>query len=168
MRAQRGLNVRPWILLAVLTITAPIPGLLNAQGKACSLVTPEELQAALGVRVSLKSQSGPGSADLCTAQTPAFSLILRLAKRTTSQGAESAGLEKAKQMGATVDVRTDGPITCSTLIPPKNLEQVGYNTTCSVLKNEQVAAIEVTAKARKDMVSMDVLHKLVQQIARRF
>jgi len=168
MDAQRRPSIRSLILFAFLTTTPGILDNLNAQGKACSLATPQELQAALGVSVSLKGQSGPGGADLCAAQTPTVSVLLRLAKRTTSPGAEAAGIEKAKQMGATVEVKTDGPITCSTLIPPKNLEQIGYNTTCSVLKNEQVAAIEVTAKTQKDMASMDALRNVAQKMAGRF
>jgi hypothetical protein len=142
----------------------------NAQGKACSLATPDELQAALGAKVSgLKPQSAPGGGvDLCMGQTPTASIMLRLAKRSDSgKGKESAGIETAKKMGAQVEVKTDGPITCSTMIPPKSLEQYGFNTTCSVVKNGEVAAIEVTAKSRKDMVAMDSLHAVAKKMAGR-
>src|SRR5262245_28956179 len=110
---------------------------VDAQGKACSLATPEELQAALGAAVSgLKPQTGPaGTADICAGQTPTASIMLRVAKRSGGSGVEAAGIEAAKKMGAQVQLQTEGPITCSTVIPPKSLEQYGFNTTCSVLKN---------------------------------
>jgi len=68
--------------------------------------------------------------------------MLRLAK-TSGQGGgkESAGIAAAKSMGARVDVKTFGPITCSTMIPPASLAVHGFNTTCSVVKNRSLAAI---------------------------
>jgi hypothetical protein len=143
---------------------------VEAQGKACSLATPEELQAALGAAVSgLKPQPAPGgTADICAGRTPTASVMLRLAKRSGQGGAEAAGIEAAKKMGAQVQVKAEGAITCSTMIPPKTLEQYGFNTTCSVLKDGQVAAIEVTAKSQKDMVTMDSLRKVVEKMAGRF
>jgi hypothetical protein len=139
----------------------------SAQNKACSLATPEELQAALGAKVSgLTGHSRPGGADICTGSLPGATVSLRLARRSPeSQGKEVKGIEAVKKMGAQVEVKTDGPITCSTLIPPPNLPQMGFNTTCSVLKNGQVAAIEVTAKSRKDMATMDSLHKVAEKMA---
>jgi len=165
-----------WVGTAILLpaiITLGLCTRAGAQGKACSLATPDELQAALGAKVSgLKSQSMPGGgAELCIGQTPTASVMMRLAKRSDQgqgKGKEAAGIEMAKKMGAQVEVKTDGPITCSTMIPPKGLEQYGFNTTCSVLKNGQVAAIEVTAKSQKDMVAMDSLHKIAEKMAGRF
>jgi hypothetical protein len=71
-------------------------------------------------------------------------------------------------MGGQVDVKTFGSITCSTLIPPKNLEQYGFNTTCSVVKGEQVAAVEVTTQSRQDMVPIEKLRPLAEKMAGRF
>jgi len=143
----------------------------NSQGKACSLATADELQAALGAKVTgMKSQGVPaGAADICMGQTSTASIMLRLATRSgQAQGKEAAGIEAAKKMGAQVEVKTDGPITCSQMIPPPNLAQYGFNTTCSVAKNGQVAAIEVTAKTQKDMIAIETLHKLAQKMAARF
>jgi len=140
-----------------------------AQNKACSLATADELQSALGAKVSgLRGIGTPTGAEVCTGTTPTATVTLRLAKRSPeSQGKEVKGIEMVKKMGAQVQVKTDGPITCSTLIPPANLPQMGYNTTCSVLKNGQVAAIEVTAKSQKNMASMDSLHKIAEKMAER-
>jgi len=159
----------PAILLFALAIfTVPA----EAQNKACALATPDELKSLLGAAVSgLKNDSGLGDVAICQGQTPSVTVMLRLAKRSggaTPSDAAAKGIEKAKQAGFQVEVKTFGPITCSTLIPPAKLAQYGYNTTCSVSKNGQVAAIEIGAKQQKDMVSIDKLHPLAEKIAQRF
>jgi len=169
-RARVGEMVK--IILPVLLLAVLDSGLAStawAQNKACALATPEELQAALGAKVSgLKAQGLGGDAQICMGQTPAASVMLRLAKRTHSSGeTEAKGIEMAKKMGAQVELKTFGPVTCSTMIPPPNLAQYGFNTTCSVLKNGQVAAVEVTAKSQKEMVAIDKLRPLVEKMAGR-
>jgi hypothetical protein len=140
-----------------------------AQGKACGLATPEELQAAMGGPVTaLKSHPVAGGGDVCMGQTPTATILLRLAARTGKEGAEAAGVESARRLGAQVEVKTEGPITCSSMVPPKGLEQYGFNTTCAVFKSGQVAAVEVTAKSQKDMVPVERLRTLAGLIARRF
>jgi hypothetical protein len=168
LRAFRAGVLGTMLPLAALMLGLSTPA-ATAQSQACALATAEELQAALGAPVSgLKPQTLPGgNADLCAGQTPAASVMLRLARRSGGPGAEAAGIEAARKMGAQVEVKTDGPFTCSTIIPPKQLEQYGFNTTCSVLKNGQVAAIEVTAKRQQDMADMGRLRKLVERIAGR-
>ena len=69
--------------------------------------------------------------------------------------------------GGKVEVKTFGQVTCSTMVPPPNLAQYGYNTTCSVLKGETVVAIEVTAKSQKDMVPMEKLRPVAEKMATR-
>jgi hypothetical protein len=95
--------------------------------------------------------------------------MLRLARGAPhpSGGKEAGGIAMAKKMGAQVDVKTFGPVTCSTMIPPKNLEEYGFNTTCSVVKNGQVAAVEVTAKTQAEMVSIEKLRAVAERIAGR-
>ncbi len=101
--------------------------------------------------------------------TPTARVLLRAATRKAGKGvnAEAAGIKMAEKMGAKVDVKTYGPITCSTVIPPKSLEEHGFNTTCSVLKGMQVGAVEVTAKDRKDMVPIDKLRPPAEKIGGR-
>jgi hypothetical protein len=142
-----------------------------APNKACALAAPAELQSVLGSTVAgLKgSEPMPGVA-ICSGQTAGASVMLRVSK-IRGKGSEEAaakGIEMAKQMGVTVEVKSFGPITCSTMIPPANLAQYGYNTTCSVTKAGDVAAIEVTAKTRKDMVSIETLRPLAEKFAQRF
>lgn len=143
----------------------------RAQNKACALATPDELQALLGAKVSgLRGTETPGgNAAMCMGQTPTASVMLRVAKRSAQgAGAGAAGIETAKKMGAQVDVKTFGAVICSTMIPPANLAQLGFNTTCSVVKKTNVAAIEVTAKSQKDMIAIDKLRPLAEKLAERF
>jgi hypothetical protein len=140
---------------------------------ACGLATAAELEAAIGSKIVAggdgRGASSPAGGSLCQMQTATGSVLLRLAKKTgKGTGAAEAGIAMAKQMGAQVDVRTFGAITCSTMIPPKAMEQYGFNTTCAVDKGDSVAAVEVTAKSAKDMVSIDRLRPLAEKMATRF
>lgn len=142
-----------------------------AQNKACSLATPAEIQAVTGAAVSaMKPQTLPGgNADICTGQAGSYRIMLRLATRTDSSGdKEAKGIAMAKQMGAQVDVKKFANTTCSTFTPPASMAQAGYNTTCSVYKNGQVGAIEITAKSQAEMVPIDKLYPLADKIASRF
>ena len=143
--------------------------------KACGLLTPSELQTVLGTTVSLSGGGGmpAGGAELCTGQTSTSTVMLRLVTgldpgRDRSGGTEKKGVEMVKQMGIQVDVKTFGPITCSTMVPPANLAQHGFNTTCTVSKPTAVAGVEATAKSQQDMVSIERLHPLAEKMANRF
>ena len=113
-----------------------------AQNKACPLATPAGLKASLGMKVAGLKESNMGPHPFVSARLPRTRVMLRLAK-TSGQGGgkESAGIAAAKSMGARVEVKTFGPITCSTMIPPASLAVHGFNTTCSVVKNGSLAAI---------------------------
>jgi hypothetical protein len=104
----------------------------------------------------------------CSTTTSVANILLRLAKKTGVQGREAQGIDNLRKMGGQVEVKTFGPITCSYLIPPKGLEQIGFNTTCSIQKGDQVAAIEVTTKSAKDMVPIDKLQPLAEKMAPHF
>ncbi|HET8721294.1 MAG TPA: hypothetical protein VFM24_04660, partial [Nitrospira sp.] len=100
-------------------------------------------------------------------------LMLRLVSgldpgRDRSGSKEKAGLEMVKNMGAQVEVQTFGPIVCSSLIPPRGKEQMGYNTTCTLSKETAVAGIEITANSQAGMVSIEKLHTLAQKMGDRF
>ncbi len=143
--------------------------------KACGLLTPSELQSVLGTPVSLSGGGGMavGRAELCTGQAPTATVMLRLVTgldpgRDRSGGTEKGGIEMVKKMGIQVDVKTFGPIICSTMVPPANLAQYGFNTTCTVSKPTAVAGVEVTAKSQHDMVSIERLHPLAEKMASRF
>ena len=139
--------------------------------KACGLLTAAELGGALGDKVSTMAETKTGNPDVqvCMGKTSKASILLRIAKGSgNSSNAAAKGVDIAKKIGAQVDVKTFGPITCSTFIPPKNLEEYGFNTTCSVVKGAQVAAVEVTAKSSNDMVPIDKLRPLAEKTVNRF
>ena len=159
---------------ASLTLGPPTFANAGNANRACGLLTAAELEAALGGKVSgLKDGGAPGpmgsDAQFCFAETPTARILLRLAKKS---GREPAGgaetIEELKKMGIQIAVKTFGPITCSTVIPPKGQEQTGFNTTCSVDKGTQLAAVEVTAKSQKDMVPIEKLRPLAEKMATRF
>ncbi|MGQ0811319.1 MAG: hypothetical protein ACT4OO_08865 [Nitrospiraceae bacterium] len=147
--------------------------------KACGLVTLSELEAVLGTKVSLSGGAAVPAgarAEFCMGQAPTATVVLRLGtgldpgrEGDRSGGAEMKGIEIAKKMGAQVEVKTFfEPSTCSTMVPPANLAQYGFNTTCTVSKATAVAGIEVQAKSQKDMVSIEQLRPLAEKMAGRF
>ena len=88
--------------------------------------------------------------------------------RDRSGSKEKAALEIVKQMGGQVEVKTFGPIVCSTLEPPVNKQQMGYNTTCTVSKDTTMAGIEVTANNKQAMLPIERLRPLVEKMMGRF
>jgi hypothetical protein len=179
-KTRRATYVWGWIMAGQFA-TAFASGPANS---ACSLVSAAELEAVLGAKVSgLSGGNVPGemnvvsaNVQMCTGHTPAATILLRTPRSGGSGGTKSgknsanaaeAGLKMAKEMGAQVELKTFGPITCSTIIPVKEMEAYGFNTTCSVVKGSQVGAIEITVKNRKDMVPIDKLRPVAEKIASR-
>lgn len=167
-----------WLVAAIwgVTLGAGLNGVDAADAnKACGLLTSSELEGVLGGNVTMNG-SDPmhgGKTQICTGQAQTTSVMLRLVTgldpgRDRSGNKEKAGIELFKKMGANVDVKTFGPITCSTIEPPVEQMQKGINTTCTVTKNTAIAGIEVTAKSQKDMVSIDRLRPLAEKMAGRF
>lgn len=155
-------------LAAVFTIGAQLFAAAPGANKACGLLTAAELAAVLGGKVSgWKGDTLPG-VELCTGETPTARIMLRLFKKTQDDHTEAEGIKIAKQMGAQFDAKTFGPSSCWTMVPPKNLEQYGFTFGCTVDKRPWFAVLEVTAKSRKDMVSIDKLHPLAQKMSGRF
>jgi len=141
-----------------------------AGNRACALLTPAEIQEALGAKVSgLDGGGAQGDAAICTGNIPTGKVMLRTATRKAGEerNIEAEGIKIAEKMGAKVEVKTFGAITCSTLIPSKSMEELGFNTTCAVLKGTRVGAVEVTTKAQKDMVPIEKLRPLAEKIADR-
>jgi len=166
------LAARTWgAILRAALVTLFVPALLTAaDNNACKLLTATELEPVVGGKLSAFKGESYSSADVCTATSDNAKVLLRWfrGKKDSSPDAAAKGLEIAKKMGATVDVKTFGPIVCSTIIPPKGQEFSGFSTTCSVSKAANVAAVAITVKARRDMVSIDKLHPLAEKMAGRF
>lgn len=158
------------LLTATLILTLALPARAT-DNKACTLLTPAELEPVAGKVAEFKSIAATAEAQVCTAKSAKGTVMLRWAKsksKADSAKAAAQGAEAARDMGAKVEVKTFGPITCSTMIPPANMTQYGYNTTCSVTKADAVAAVEIGARNRNDMVSIDKLRPLAEKLATRF
>ncbi len=153
------------IVGAALALAIGLP--CAAADKACTLVTPAELESLVGKKVPMNG-SAVGNAHICSGHTPAVSVMLRMAQRKPGAGNEAAGVAAAEAMGLQVDVKTFGPVTCSTMVPPKDKEMYGFNTTCSVLKGTTVAAIEIKSKSRAAMVPIEKLRPVPEKMATRF
>jgi hypothetical protein len=159
-----------WIALAACVaaiVTAPAHA--GAANKACALLTPSELETALGDKVTMEPHDETEGVTFCSGKTPKATVMLRIAtRREGTADADKRGVEKARQMGAQVDVKTFGPMTCSTVVPPENLASHGFATTCAIVKGALVAAIDITAKARNDMVPIERLKPVAEKMAARF
>ncbi len=168
-----------WMAVAVcagaVTASAQAPVGAAHGNKACGLLTASELESILGAKVSLSGGGGMDvkGVELCTGQTSTATVLLRLITgldpgRDRSGRTEMEGIRIAKEMGAQVEVKTYGPITCSTIVPPKSLAEYGFNTTCTVSKATAVAGIEVQVKNQKNMVPIERLRQLAEKVASRF
>jgi hypothetical protein len=142
---------------------------------ACGLVTAPEIESVLGTNVTLKgSDAMPGgNTQICMGQASSARVMLLLVRgvdprRDRSGSKEKAGMEMMKQLGAQVEVKSFGPIVCSTLEPAADKQQMGYNTTCTVNKDTAMAGIEITANKKNDMLSIEQVRVLADKMARRF
>lgn len=136
---------------------------------SCGLLHPAELESALGGKATQFSGSTVGNADICSGQVGKLKVLIRVAMRQRDDGGatERKGLEMLRKMGAQVEVKTEGDLTCSTVIPPASLSQYGFNTTCSIVRAGRIVAVEVTAPSREEMASMDAVRKLVKKAVER-
>ena len=155
----------------VLVVVAGRVGMAQAPAnRACGLVTDAEIQSALGSKVVLQAGS-LGAVQTCAGQTESARVLVRFFMRTTdpSGNAEQAGIDAIRKMGAQVDVKASGGITCMTAVPPQNMVAMGFGTTCTVTsKAPMFAVIEVTAKTQKDMVPLEKLRPVAEKMASRF
>jgi hypothetical protein len=167
---------RKSILCAVLALAA-CGSAGAAENKACELVKPAEIESVLGVKVTnwntgpqaaaTAAFAGSNDVEMCFITTSNSTVLLRLAKKKKNDVPGRDPMEAARKLGA--QVKSFGATNCSALVPSKGLEQaIGFNTTCSVSTASHVAAIEVTTKSQKEMVSIDRLHSLAEKMMGRF
>jgi hypothetical protein len=139
-------------------------GVAFPQTKVCSLLTAAELEAALGGKAGALSEGEMGPAKLCNASVGKTKVTIRVAPRTSATGEkEKKGIEALRKAGGQVEVKTEGELTCSTLSPPPSMMQVGYNTTCTILREGVVVGVEVGAASQAEMAKMEAVKGLVQK-----
>ena len=134
------------LLAAALVSASP---LALAEGKACDLTTPEELQATLGAKPSLKPSTLPTGVEVCTGKAGSSTITIRLhpKKDDAERDKEAEKLDALKKAGATVETRKMGSINCMELRPGGKAAREAYRTTCttgSTPKAPMYAVIEVS------------------------
>jgi hypothetical protein len=157
-------------LLAVAIFSGAALAARAQENKACGLATAAELEGVLGGKVAGLKGNTVANVEICTGTAAKATVLLRLATAGTggSPDAAAKGIEQLRSMGAQVDVKTFGAITCSTVTPSRNMEAYGFNTTCTVRKGDSLAGIEITSKSQADMVPIEKLHPLAEKMAGRF
>lgn len=154
------------ILLLIAALGMPSDALAT-DNRACKLLTAAELEPVVGGKLSAFQGSAYRTGDMCAASSTTVTVMLRLGKKEQADaGAKS--MDMLRKMGAKVNVKTFGLITCSAITPPKDMQQYGFKTACSVSKAAEVAAVEVRARNQKDMVSISELHPLADKMTGRF
>ena len=157
-------------LTGILLLMAAL-GMLSAvratDNQACKLLTAAELESVVGGKLFAFQGSAYRTGDMCTASSTNVTVMLRIAGKEQANAAAKS-VDMLRRMGARVDVKTFGLITCSTVTPPKDMQHYGFKTACSVSKAAEVATVEVRARNQKNMVSIKELHPLADKMAGRF
>ena len=154
-------------LAAALLAVSPIA---FAQGKACDLTSPDEIQATLGMKPSLKASTLENGVEVCTGKASGSTFTLRLhpKKDDAEQEKEAAKLEALKKAGATVETRRSGKINCLELRPGGKASREPYRTSCttgSTPKAPAYAVVEVSNPSQS--VEIRKLVPLAESIAGR-
>jgi hypothetical protein len=163
---------RRFMFVASLVMVCAGPALpaQTAAGAACGLVTESDVAPVLGAKAPLKSGS-VGAVQTCSADGPTASMLVRVFKRSggPNDEREKAGVEQMKKMGAQIEGKEFGDMTCMTIVASASVPQLGYTTTCTLTKKAPMfAVIEIKAKSQKDMASMDKVRAVAEKMATRF
>ena len=160
--------MRPAILATLLLALAPIA---FAQNKACDLVSPEEIQAVVGAKPTMKGgDASPTGVEVCTGKAGASTVTIRLYPKVDDAEKEkdAAKLDGLKKAGATVESRRVAGFNCMELRPGGKAAREPYRTSCatnSSKKSPQYAVVEVANPSTS--VEMKKLAPLAESIAAR-
>ena len=154
---------------AALLATSPM-ALAQAEGKACELTSPDELQATLGIKPALKGSVLPDGVEVCTGKASGSTVTIRLYPRKddAEQEKEAEKLDALQKAGATVETRKMGKINCVELRPGGKAAREIYRTSCataSTPKAPKYAVVEVSNPSQS--VEMRKLAPLAENIAAR-
>jgi hypothetical protein len=171
----RGESMNCLVKLFAIVLLAP-PLMAGAQADPCKLLTPAEMESALGVKPSgFARGSAPGGTLTCNGEAGkrmSVGLVLSIQKPGDPKipdlmgWLENQSRQSAKMIGAQLDVKRFGSsILCTAMIP---LKQGPFNTQCMAVKPTSMAMITVLVPAQQEMVSMDKLRPLAEKMAGRF
>jgi hypothetical protein len=156
----------------------------GAQVDPCKLLTPAEIEGAVGGKVVFAGSAQWGATPTCAgASTPKrMSVMVMFVPGNAKAGdaakkdprwadplgyLEQISRQSADSIKAKMETKRFGSsILCTTLIPPK---PGPYSTQCMVVKVPTgMATITILVPAQQDMVSMDTLQPLAAKMAGRF
>ena len=167
-------------IIALVLLAASLPAV--AQVDPCKLLTPGEIESALGGKLSAYTGSSPMSAAIPTCAggvlSKRMSVMVMFAKGDAKAAAdpkwadplgylEQVSRQSADSIKAKMEAKRFGSsILCTTLIPPK---QGPYSTQCMAVKKPTgMATITVLVTTQQDMASIDTLRPLAEKMLGRF
>ena len=161
--------MHPITLLLAAALGTISPNAL-AQGKACDLTTPEELQAALGAKPKLSPSTMPNGVDVCTGKAGGSTITIRYYQKKDDgeREREEEKLDKLRTAGVIIENRRVGGFNCTELRPSGKATRQAYTTTCATAATSRLpkyAVVEVSNPSQS--LEMRQLVPLVQGIAGR-
>lgn len=160
------MNRYPIVAAALLAISP----LAHADGKACELVSPEEIQATVGVKAILKPTVLPGGVEVCTGKAGSSTVTVRVypKKDDAEREKEEAMLDKLKAAGASIEMRRVGGMNCMELRPGGKASRQPYTTTCTTNSTSRLPRYAVVEVSNPSLaIEMRRLAPLAQSIAGR-
>ena len=141
-----------------------------ADGKACDLTSPDELQATLGAKPSLNGSLLPNGVEVCTGKAGGSTVTIRLFPRKddAERDKEEAKLDALRKAGAMIETRKVGGMNCMELRPGGKAVRQAYTTSCTTASTSRMpryAVVEVSNPSQS--LDMRQLAPLAEKIAAR-
>lgn len=157
------------LLVAALVAISPM-AFAQSEGKACDLTSPDEIQATIGAKPTLKGSALPNGVAVCTGKAGLTTVTIRLypKKDDAELEKEEAKLEALQKAGASIETRRVGRINCRELRPGGKAMRQPYTTSCTTAataKAPKYAVIEVSNPTQS--LEMRKLAALAESIAAR-
>ena len=156
-------------LAAALLAVSPI-AFAQSEGKACALTSPDELQAAIGLKPNLKGSALPNGVEVCTGKAGLSTVTIRLhpKKDDAEMEKEEAKLDALQKAGASMETKRVGKINCREIRPGGKAMRQPYTTSCTTATTARMpryAVIEVSSPTQS--LEMRKLAALAESIAER-
>ena len=156
----------PTLALAATLAIVALPAF--ADGKACELVTPDELAGVMGGKPALKASVLPNGVEVCTGKAAGSTVAVRLFAKTADfqEAQEKSGVDDLKKMGAIVEARKISGVSCTAVGPGGKAARQPYVTSCAVSNKQRHAVIEVSNPSLS--IAMKDLAPVAERIGSRF
>ena len=157
-------------LLPLAASLVAISPLALADGKACDLTSPEELQATLGGKPALKGTTQDNGVEVCTGKAAGSTVTIRLyqKKDDAEQEKDAAKLDALKKAGATVESRRVAGYNCMELRPGGKAAREQYRTWCTTNATSRAPRYAVVEVSNPSMaMEMKKLAPLAESIGAR-